>query len=270
MTSGSPGIDLSLTDAELEERRERINEFIYDIVNDAGADGAVIGLSGGVDSTTTAHLAVDALGSTQVHGLLMPSTVSDEGDVSDAERVAESLGIPYDVLDIGPIVETVLDTYSEGADDRLAAGNVRVRTRMVLAYFVANHEGRVVLGTGNRTEVLVGYFTKWGDGAVDCHPIGNLYKGQVRQLARQLGVDNDIITKPPTAGMWVGQTDEGELGIEYDTLDAILALTVDGPLSPGATARHLQGVDRAEIERILGMVERSKHKRERPPTPDRP
>ena len=263
------GIDLSLSDDELDRRRDHITEFIYETVDRAGADGAVIGLSGGIDSTTTAHLAVEALGSAQVHGLLMPSTVSDEENVSDAERVAMALGIPYDVFEIGPIVDAFLDTYPEGADDRLAAGNVRVRTRMVLDYFVANTEQMLVLGTGNRTEALVGYFTKWGDGAVDCHPIGHLYKQQVRQLARHLGVEEDLVTKTPTAGMWVGQTDEEELGIDYDMLDAILALAIDGPFSASSTARQLEGVEESEVARIVAMVERSAHKRELPPAPKR-
>ena len=201
MTQASPlleetNVDLLLSESELEARREHIVGFIADTVEDAGAEGAVIGLSGGIDSTTTAHLAVEALGSDAVHGLLMPSEVNADADETDAERVAEDLGIEYDVVDINPVVESFVDAAPEGvADDRMALGNVRVRTRAVLNYFVANAEDRVVLGTGNRSEAATGYFTKYGDQAVDCNPIGNLYKRQVRQLARQLGVPEDLDRK---------------------------------------------------------------------------
>jgi NAD+ synthase len=170
------------------------------------------------------------------------------------------------VIEIDPVVDVLLGGYPAAADDREAVGNARARTRAVFNYLVANHENGLVLGTGNRTEALVGYFTKYGDGAVDCHPIGNLYKGQVRQLARHLGVAEDIVTKTPTAGLWEGQTDEGELGMGYDTLDAILALAVDGEMPPNAVAR-LVGVDEAEVERVRAMCERSEHKRRTPPSP---
>ncbi|ELK54061.1 NAD synthetase, partial [Haloferax sp. BAB-2207] len=231
--------DLLLSDEELEAHREHITTFIEDTVEAAGADGAVIGLSGGIDSTLTAFLAVEALGKESLHGLVMPSVANDEDMMSDAEGVAEMLGIEYDVVEIQPIAETFFDTFPEAADDRMAAGNVYVRTRAVLNYFVANHENRIVLGTGNRAEAMTGYFTKYGDQAVDCNPIGNLYKQQVRQLAAHVGVPEDLVLQTPSAEMWSGQTDEGELGLTYDALDAILALHVDGPLSKSATTRHL-------------------------------
>jgi NAD+ synthase len=198
----------------------------------------------------------------------MPGEVSSEDNMSDAEWVAQDLEMPYDVLEINPIVDRFLDAVPEAEDDRMAVGNVRARTRAVLNYLVANHEGALVLGTGNRSEALVGYFTKYGDGAVDCHPIGNLYKQQVRQLASHVGVPEELVEKPPTAGLWAGQTDEEELGIDYDALDSILALTVDGPLSVAATAREVEGVSEAEVRRIREMYERSEHKRRVPPSPE--
>jgi len=260
-------IDLTLSEAELETHREHITTFIADLVDDADADGAVIGLSGGIDSTLTAHLAVEALGEDAVHGLVMPSEVNTEGNMSDAESVAELLGIDYDVLDINPIVDAFVDAYPEGADDRMALGNVRVRTRGVLNYFVANAETRLVLGTGNRSETLTGYYTKYGDQAVDCNPIGNLYKRQVRQLAAYIGVPEDLVEKPPSAEMWVGQTDEEEMGLSYDLLDAILVLHVDGPLSTSATANTLD-IDESTIDRVDELYARSEHKRHMPPAPD--
>ncbi|GAB3690679.1 NAD+ synthase [Salinarchaeum chitinilyticum] len=259
-------VDLRFSEAELAARREHVVEFVRSQVDAAGADGAVIGLSGGIDSATTASLAVEALGAESVRGLVLPGTVSMDENMSDAELVAEELGIAYDVVPIGGMVDSVLDGFPEIADDRVAIGNARARLRAVCGYLVANHDDRLVLGTGNRSEALVGYFTKYGDGAVDCHPIGNLYKVQVRQLARELGVPEAIVEKPPTAGLWAGQTDEAELGLSYEDLDPILALHVDGPLSADATARELD-VDPETVERVRELHERSEHKRAMPPAP---
>ena len=261
-------LDLRFSDDELETVRERLAGFIEDVVADAGAEGAVLGLSGGIDSTTTAYLAVEALGTDGLHGLVMPSEVNDPDTMSDAERVASELGIEYDVLEIQPIAEEFFETVPEATESRMAMGNVYVRTRAVLNYFVANAENRVVLGTGNRSEAMAGYFTKYGDQAVDCNPIGGLYKQQVRQLASSLGVADDLVAQTPTTGMWVGQTDEEEMGLSYDTLDAILALHIDGPLSAAATVRLLDGVDHDDIDRVESLVTASEHKRSMPPAPD--
>ncbi|MFB6103155.1 MAG: NAD+ synthase [Haloplanus sp.] len=271
----SAPLDIRFSEAELEATREHIVAFVDDFVDSAGADGAVLGLSGGIDSTLTAYLAVEALGADGVHGLVMPSEVNAADNMSDAERVARDLGIEYDVVDIGPIYDAFVEAFPGEATAtrvetdslRTAAGNVRVRIRAVLNYFVANAENRIVLGTGNRSEALTGYFTKYGDGAVDCHPIGNLYKQQVRQLAAHVGVDDDLVTKTPSAEMWTGQTDESEMGLGYDTLDAILALHVDGPLSRSATVRHLD-VTAEQVDRVVDLYELSAHKRVFPPSPD--
>ena len=265
--SDTAPLDLRLSEAELDATRDHLTTFVRETVEAAGADGAVLGLSGGIDSTLTAYLAVEALGEDGLHGLVMPSEVNTDGNMSDAERVARELGIDYDVVEINPIVESFFDAYPEGAEDQMAAGNVRVRARAVLNYFVANHENRVVLGTGNRSEAMTGYFTKYGDQAVDCNPIGNLYKQQVRQLASHVGVPRDLVMKTPSAEMWLGQTDEEEMGISYDTLDAILALHVDGPLSTSATVRYLD-VTEEQVARVVELVEGSEHKRHMPPAPE--
>ena len=266
LTEDAP-LDLRLSEPELERTADHLQSFIRDVVDGAGAEGAVLGLSGGIDSTTVAYLAVEALGAENVHGLVMPSVVNTEDNMSDAEWLAQELEIPYDVVEIQPIAETFFDTFPEAADDRMAAGNVYVRVRGVLNYFVANHESKVVLGTGNRSEALTGYFTKYGDQAVDCNPIGNLYKQQVRQLADFLGAPEELVMKTPSAGMWSGQTDEEEMGLNYDTLDAVLALHVDGPLSVAATVRELD-VTEAQIERVVDLYEGSAHKRSMPPAPE--
>lgn len=270
-------LDLRLSEAELVDVRETAASFVERVVDDAGADGAVIGLSGGVDSSTVASLAADALGPERVYGLVMPSDVTSAESTSDGERVATELGIDYDVVDVSGVVDAVLDAVpddslrDEAAADaepaRTAVGNVRVRARAVTNYVVANAENRVVLGTGNRSEAMTGYYTKYGDQAVDCNPIGPLYKQQVRQLATALDVPDRIVEKPPSAEMWLDQTDEGELGLDYDTLDAVLALHVDGPLSAAATVRTLDGVTAAQVDRVDDLVARSEHKRQMPPAP---
>ena len=263
-------LDVRFETEELDEVADRITSFVAEQVDEAGTDGAVIGLSGGIDSTTTAHLAVEALGADSVHGLVMPSEVNREANMSDAERVAETLGIDYDVVEIGPIAESFFDALPRAADSQMAKGNVRVRCRAVLNYFLANAENRLVLGTGNRSEALTGYYTKYGDQAVDCNPIGGLYKQQVRQLADHLGVPRDLVMKTPSAGMWVGQTDEEELGIDYDTLDAILALHVDAGLSTAAVVRELDDVTSEQVAEVRRLYEQSAHKRAMPPAPERP
>jgi len=275
VTADDP-LDLSLSDAELDAHRDHITRFIQQQTDAAGAEEVVLGLSGGIDSTLTAHLAVDALGVDAVYGLVLPSQVNRDENMSDAERVAEDLGIEYDVVEIAPVLDAVLEALPDadpadadaGEDPlRTAVGNTRARLRAVLNYFVANRRDGMVLGTGNRSEALVGYFTKYGDGAVDCHPIGTLYKAQVRQLAAHLGVAEELVEKPASAELWADQTDVGELGMDYPTLDSILALHVDGPLSPSATARQV-GVPESAVEQVAAMVERSVHKRQVPPSPD--
>ncbi|MFC7069395.1 NAD+ synthase [Halobaculum lipolyticum] len=262
----STPLDLRLSDAELDRVRDHLTDFVADQVAGAGADGAVLGLSGGIDSTTVAYLAVDALGADSLRGLVMPGSVNTDENMSDAERVAEDLGIEYDVIEIEPIAEAFYDALPEAADAKMAESNVRVRVRAVLNYFAANADDRIVLGTGNRSEALTGYFTKYGDQAVDCNPIGTLYKQQVRQLAAHVGVPRDLVMKTPSAEMWTGQTDEEEMGLDYDTLDAVLALHVDGPLSTAATVRALD-VTAEQVARVEELYEASKHKRAMPPAP---
>ncbi|MFA9516558.1 NAD+ synthase [Halopenitus sp. H-Gu1] len=267
LLSEDPPLDLRFSEAELEATRDRIISFIAETIEMAGADGAVLGLSGGIDSTLTAYLAVEALGEDGLHGITMPASVNDPETMSDAERVAEELNIDYDIVEIDPIAETIFDRYPEAAEDITAKGNVYVRTRAVLNYFIANAEDRIVLGTGNRSEAATGYFTKYGDQAVDCNPIGNLYKMQVRQLAAHVGVPHDLVMQTPTAGMWTGQTDEGEMGVDYDTLDAILAVHVHGPLSKAATVREFD-VEPEQIDAVVDLHESSAHKRRMPPAPE--
>jgi NAD+ synthase len=268
-------LDVTFSEAELEEQREHITSFISHQYEAADADVAVIALSGGIDSTLTSHLTVEALGTGNVYGLVLPSTVNREENMSDAERVAsELLDIEYDVIEIDPLVEAFLEANPNTGPDakdepalQTTVGNLRARIRAVLGYMEANRRNGFVVGTGNRSEAAVGYFTKYGDGAVDCHPIANLYKGQVRQLARHLGVPDDLAGKTASAELWVDQTDEAELGMEYDTLDSILAVHIDGGLSVAGTARTI-GVEERVVEEVRAMFAASAHKRQAPPGPE--
>ncbi|NJE11087.1 NAD+ synthase [Thermococcus sp. MAR1] len=241
---------------------ERIKEFIREKVEGAGVDGVVVGISGGIDSATVAYLAVRALGKDKVLGLIMP--YYENSDLEDARLVCESLGIEYKVVNIKPIVDEF--ERAVGRLDTKSRGNIMARTRMVLLYAHANAMNRLVLGTSNRSEFLTGYFTKWGDGASDYAPLINLYKTEVWEIAKLLGVPERIITKKPSAGLWGGQTDEDELGISYRLLDEILWRMVDLGMEKDEIAREL-GISIERVEYVERLVRGSEHKRRLPVGP---
>jgi len=246
---------------------EETTGFIADKVDEAGAEGVVVGLSGGIDSSTSSALAVEALGANAVKGLVMPADATPDGDVKDAKEHAHDLGIDYDVINVQPVVDEFLSQYPSDADDREAVGNLAARSRMCYNYLVANAQDRVVVGTGNRSEMLVGYYTKYGDGGVDILPVGGLYKTEVREVARALGVDERLVEKTPTAGLWEGQTDESELGAPYADVDDFLRAYVDEGASVDEAA-DAAGVDDETAQRLVGLYRRSEHKRKTPPYPD--
>lgn len=242
---------------------ERIVDFISQKVREANAEGVVIGISGGVDSATTAYLAASALGKERVLGLIMP--YYRNRDVEDARLVCSSLGIECREISIRPVVDSF--TAQLGFQpDKKSLGNIMARTRMVLLYAHANQFNRLVLGTSNRSEFLTGYFTKWGDGASDYAPLINLYKTEVWEVAKLIGVPERIIKKKPTAGLWEGQTDEDELGISYRILDEILWRLVDLKKPKEEIAREL-GLSLEKIEYVEDLVKRSEHKRRLPTGP---
>ncbi|WP_297418586.1 NAD+ synthase [Thermococcus sp.] len=237
-----------------------INRFILEKTSEVGGNGAVIGVSGGVDSATVAYLAAKALGKEKILGLIMPYYMN--GDVEDAELVCESLGIEYKVINIKPIVDAFVSKLGFQPDKR-SLGNIMARTRMVLLYAHANVKNYLVLGTSNRSELLTGYFTKWGDGASDYAPLVNLYKTEVWEIAKLLGVPEKIIKKKPTAGLWKDQTDEDELGMSYHLLDEILWRLVDLKRHKDKIAEEL-GISVGKVEYVEGLVRRSEHKRRLP------
>ncbi len=238
-----------------EETSEKLVSWIRRQVTEAGHTGAVFGMSGGIDSAVTAVLCRRAFPDNCL-GVIMPCR-SDPRDAEHASLVADRFGIPTRLVPLDSVNDALLNVLHEDAEPaggaRSAESNSRVRLRMVTLYYLAAHFGYLVVGTSNRSELATGYFTKYGDGGVDIEPLGNLTKRQVRQLAAHLRVPQEIIDKPPTAGLWPGQTDEDELGISYDELDDFL---LNGKAGDDVRAR------------IETMMAGSRHKLSVPPVPD--
>ena len=220
----------------------------------AGADGLVLGLSGGVDSATAAALGARAIGPQRVLAVLMPCHSQPE-DARLARLVADTFSIPTLTMDLGSAYDALTAVLPPSAHP-LAAANVKPRLRMIALYYLAQSRNYLVLGSGNKTEILVGYSTKHGDGGVDLLPMGDIYKTQVWELARELGVPRPVVERPPTAGLWPGQTDEEEMGITYAELDRVL-LAIE--------ARDTAGIEPATLEKVQRMIAGSAHKRVLPP-----
>jgi NAD+ synthase len=226
---------------------QRITSFIQKTVKEAGAAGVVLGLSGGIDSSVVAALCVKALGVKKVFGLIMPdSDVTTDEDVHDATFLAQLLKINYSVMPIEGMVNAAAVQFPDVGKDKVGYGNLKARMRMVMLYMYSNQHECLVAGTGNKSELLTGYFTKYGDGAVDFLPIGDLYKTEVVELAKQLNLPENIINKVPSAGLWHGQTDEGDMGVTYAELDKVLA---------GGKS----------LKKITSLINKSAHKRAMPP-----
>ena len=238
-----------------------ITEFIREQIEVSGLQGAVLAVSGGVDSAATFVLTVKALGSERVRAVTMPERdITPECDIKDVMRLAEMYDVTCDVVEITPVIHvmrSILPLYD--SSDLVSSGNVKTRMRMTIIYHYSNVLRSMVIGGTNKTEWLTGYFTKHGDGGVDLMPLAGLYKTQVRQLARHLGIPKKIIDKTPTAGLWPGQSDEGELGIKYEVLDLLLYAWERG-IGAAAIARELR-VHPTTVERILKRVRVNEHKR---------
>lgn len=242
-----------------------IQSFIKQKVEEAKAKGVVIGLSGGLDSAIVTKLCVDALGPENVFALVMPDTTTSEEDIKDALSYASTLGIEYRVIDISEMVEGFKKLLSPIDLDDKSMGNIKARCRMILLYTHANLTNKVVMGASNKSELLTGYFTKFGDGGADFSPIGDLYKSQILELAEAIEIPVNIVKKSPSAGLWEGQTDESELNIRYKDLDRIL-LGIELKLDAKDIAKKLE-IDQSEVLRIKGMVDKNVHKRKMPLIP---
>ena len=247
---------------------ERLARWMRERVHSAGARGLAIGLSGGVDSAVVARLAQLAAPGA-VLGVLLPCR-SDPQDEQDALRVAQHFSLPTLRCDLSAAYDALVSTVQPAVEQmrgpragppvdpvrcRTVLANTKPRLRMTALYYVASSQNYLVAGTGNRSELAIGYFTKWGDGGVDLLPLGRLMKSQVRALAQELRVPQEILDRPPSAGLWVGQRDEDEMGFTYAELERYL---VEGPM----------GVAPALAMKIERLVRSSEHKREMPPGPD--
>lgn len=253
-------LDLELTVRE-------ISDFIKARVQAAGALGVVVGLSGGVDSSLVATLCVRALDPDRVLGVLMPTSFTPPQDVEDAQALAKQLGIKTRRVDIQRVSDAFFrELGCEGDEERFRKpmANIRARCRMVVLYYFANLECLLVAGTGDRSEALIGYFTKYGDGGVDLQPIAHLYKTQVRRLAEQLGVPERIAYKPSSPQLYPGHRATDELPLSYEQLDPVLVGLFDKGLPPIEVSR-LSGVPVHIVERVLRMSKDSGHKREPAP-----
>jgi NAD+ synthase len=232
--------------------KKKVVSWIKKQVKDAKAKGIVLGLSGGVDSSVVAALAKEALGKDKVLALLLPCH-SQKQDLQDAKLVAKKLAIKTETIDLTNVYDNLIKIFPKA--NKLALANLKPRLRMLTLYYFANKLNYLVCGTGNKSELNVGYFTKHGDGATDILPIGDLLKRQVRQLAKELGIPKHIITKPPTAGLWPGQTDEGEMGITYPELDDILERLEN-------KKKHV--LPKVKVNKVREMIAKSEHKRQGP------
>jgi NAD+ synthase len=242
----------------------KIKDFISQNIEKAGLDGAVVAVSGGIDSAVTLDLTAKALGADRVTAVTMPERdVTPERDIMDVMQHCESLGVTCNTVDITPMLHVMRDTLPQyEATDRVTAGNIRPRVRMTVTYYFANKHRRMVMGTSNKTELLTGFFTKYGDGGVDLMPLADLYKTQLRQLARHLRIAESIVEKPPSPGFYPGHTDEDELGIEYTTLDLILYSWEKG--SDASTIARDLGTSQGLVESVMRRVKTNEHKRRLP------
>jgi NAD+ synthase len=251
-----------------------IIEFIRAEVKSRGSTGVVVGISGGLDSAVAAYLAVKALGPKKVFGLILPdSGVTPKKDTIDAEKLAKHLRIKYKITEVGKIKKLCLNKNLPH-NSKLAKANLLVRLRMSLLYFHAAATNKLVLGTGDKSELQLGYFTKYGDGAADLFPIADLYKTEVREMAQHLLVPKNIVNKKSSARLWKGHTAEGEIGMTYEEIDHILRELEgnhsknnnnDRSFEVSPTVTTTKTVNKRKVKRLVDLIERNKHKHEMPP-----
>lgn len=214
---------------------------------------AVIGISGGIDSAVVAYLLTESIGKDNVFGVYLPSKTNTETDREDAKLTFDFLNMEYREIDIEPIIE-VYEQQSVFFKERLSKGNLKARVRMSVLYGISNSINGMVVGTGNKTEMMIGYFTKYGDGGVDIEPIADIYKTEVWDLAREIRLPSRLINKKPSAGLWIGQTDEEEIGMSYQTLDGILQSIERGEI-----------LENEDCKKVIEMIKKAEHKNKIPP-----
>jgi len=252
---------------DLEEAERVTTQFIRSVICGSGASGVVIGLSGGVDSGLAAALCVRALGPDKVLGVIMPADFTPMQDIEDAFEHAKTLGMRTEFVDVQGILEAFFKSLKIGRNDkglRIARANILARTRMAILYYYANTNSYLVVGTGDRSETLIGYFTKYGDGAADFFPIKHLYKTQVRELAKYIGVPEKIAYKPSSPQLYPGHKVTDEIPIDYDKLDLVLVGLFDYKITPTEVSKAT-GIPLQAVTEVQDRYERTEHKRVTPP-----
>ena len=233
-----------------------LEQFLKENFQNEDFDKGIVGLSGGLDSSVSAFLAARALGSKNVTGVLMPYKTSTSDSIDDAMKVVEILGINFYRIDISPMVDAFYKNFPDA--DRVRRGNKMARERMCVLYDISQFEKSLVIGTSNKTEIILGYGTLHGDVASAINPLSDLYKTQVRQLARHIGVPDEIVNKPPSAGLWENQTDEDELGFSYEEVDKYLFLKIEKNYDRAKILQY--GFTEDFISRVEAAIERNKFK----------
>lgn len=246
-------------DKDLNSLKGRISDWIREKVEEAGAKGAVIGLSGGIDSSVVAVLAKKSLGD-NVLGVIMPCHSKKE-DEEHAKALAEKTGIKTEYVDLGPVFDSLRESLPEA--EGLVVANIKPRLRMTTLYYFANSRNYLVLGTGNKSELKLGYFTRYGDGGVDLLPIGDLYKTQVTELAKHLNIAREIIEKPPSAGLWPHQRDEDEIGVKYHEIDTILHYLLELKMEPKDIVNK-GSLSLEKVKRVLNLMGKNEFKLKTP------
>jgi NAD+ synthase len=257
----------SLLEMDFSEAQKRICRFIKEYVENAGAKGIVLGLSGGIDSGTIAALSSLAIGGENVLGLMLPEKENfNEKDIKDAKVVSEQFHLETQVCDMSDALTGIYKAIPVfDQSDRLCKGNVKARTRMIYLYYYANKQNRIVCGSSDKSETMMGYFTKWGDAAADISPIMDLYKTQVRKLATHLGITKELALKPSTPALWPNQLAEAELGIKYETLDLIL-YGLERFMTTEEVAEQLD-MEKALVDKVKDRWLANEHKRRMPLAP---
>lgn len=235
--------------------------FLHEEITRVGVTKAVIGLSGGIDSALSCFLAAEALGPANVLAVRMPYRTSSPASMADAQKVIDQLGVQHLTVEITDMAEPLLQRFPDMSNVR--RGNIMARTRMIVLYDQSSAFGGLVVGTSNKTEIMLGYSTLFGDSACALNPLGDLYKRQVRQLSRAMGVPDSILDKAPSADLWPGQTDENEMGLTYDRVDQLLYLLVDQRYKPEECVEA--GFDAAFVMMVVERIRRNHFKRIMPP-----